>query len=229
MKNKTLIIILVFIILGLGCYIILDKAIDKENAEIIKDKEKQIDDVGKLTDEELFDIQQFLTTNAADNFLKVYFTKPSEIDMDKVLQYNSIYSREQAKGDRKYYCEIMKLETCDTEAPFDGDVSLYQKDKVADYFKDYTGLEIDGIKKSLLPKYYSEKDNAYFNVHSDAYESTIYVLGGIKNKNQYYIDYLGTGFLDDEEKIKPIPRKVVLKKSGGSRYGYYFVSNKKLD
>ncbi len=229
MKSKTLSIILIIIVLCLSGYIVFDKMIDKENAEIKKDKEKQLENVGSLTSEELYDVQQFLTTSSAQDFLKVYFKKPSEINMNQVLKYNSMRSLEQAKGDRKYYCEVMKLDTCDGEVPFEGDISLYKKETIEDYFKDYTGETIEVLKKSLLPKYYSEKDEAYFNVSSDAYESTIYVLSGTKNKNLYYVNYLGTAFEDDESTIKPIERKVVLKKSGGSRYGYYFVSNKKLD
>ena len=230
MKGKTVaIIILSIIIAGLIGYIIYDKSNEQELAQIQKEKEKDITDSSSLTDEELFDVQEFLTSNNAKEFLKVYFKKPSEIDMNKVLEYNQLYTKEQAKGDRKYYCEIMNLDTCNDEVPFEGDISLFKKETVENYFKDYTGDTIDGLKKTLMPKYYSEKDDAYFNVTSDAYESTIYVLSGTKNQNKYYIDYLATAYTDDGKTIKPVERKVVLKKSGGSRYGYYFISNKKLD
>lgn len=227
MKNKVITIILVLIILGLCGFIVYDKFYNKP---VETQKETKIEEeTGNLTKEELYDIQEFLSRAGAKDFLKVYFSKTTEIDMNKVLMYNPLHSYNPIKEDRKYYCEIMKLDTCNDEVSFEGDVQLYEKESVANYYKNYTGEDISSLNETFMPKYYSESDNAYFTTHSDAYESTIYVLDGTKNdKNMYYIEYLGTAYVDDEEKSKPVLRKVVLKKSGSSLYGYYFISNKKL-
>lgn len=219
-SNKGIIIVLIILLIGACGYIAYDKFLVKDESKSTDNKGKNsVVEKDKNDIKELYSFQSFINTSGVGYYLQSEFDDVSKINMEKVIKYNFDFCSKEKKADEDYYWNILGVHE---EAAKNGSINLCSKKELENNFKNLTGKDISILSKDLLPKYYSEQDDAYlFNV-SDYYEPQVYVYSLTKNSDGTYL----IKYIDSEYDDVVDHKELTLKKSDSMFTQYQLVSHK---